>query len=81
MPVKELGGTGRTHDWRHSRAIVEQSGAPVYLAGGLNAENVGRAIRDVSPFGVDLCTGVRSDGRLDEAKLRTFVDAVARGAA
>ncbi len=81
LPVKELGGTGRTHDWRHSRAIVEQSGAPVYLAGGLNAENVGRAIRKVSPFGVDLCTGVRSNGLLDQAKLRSFVGAVARGAA
>lgn len=81
LPVKELGGTGRTHDWRHSRAIVEQSGAPVYLAGGLNSENVGQAIRDASPFGVDLCTGVRSGGRLDEAKLRTFVGAVAQVAA
>lgn len=81
LQVKELGGTGRTHDWRHSRAIVEQSTAPVYLAGGLNAENVGRAIRDTAPFGVDLCTGVRSDGRLDEAKLRAYVGAVTRAAA
>lgn len=81
LPVKELGGTGRTHDWRHSRAIVEQSSAPVYLAGGLNAENVGRAIRETSPFGVDLCTGVRSGGRLDEAKLRAYVGAVTRAAA
>lgn len=81
LPVKELGGTGRTHDWRCSRAIVEQSSAPVYLAGGLNAENVGQAIRDTSPFGVDLCTGVRSGGRLDEAKLRTFVGAVTQVAA
>jgi phosphoribosylanthranilate isomerase len=79
--VKELGGTGRTHDWRHSRAIIEQAGVPVYLAGGINAGNVGQAIRDTSPFGVDLCTGVRSDGHLDEAKLRTFVGAVAKVAA
>lgn len=81
LPVKELGGTGRTHDWRHSRAIVEQSSAPVYLAGGLNAENVGQAIRETSPFGVDLCTGVRSRGRLDKAKLRAYVGAVTRAAA
>ena len=81
LPVKELGGTGRTHDWRHSRAIVEQSSAPVYLAGGLNAENVGQAIRQTSPFGVDLCTRVRSRGRLDKAKLRAYVGAVTRAAA
>ena len=81
LPVKELGGTGRTHNWRSSRAIVEQSNTPVYLAGGLNAENVGRAIRETSPFGVDLCTGVRSGGRLDEAKLASFVGAVTQAAA
>lgn len=80
LPVKELGGTGRTHDWRHSRAIVDQAGVPVYLAGGINAKNVGQAIRDTSPFGVDLCTGVRSGGRLDETKLQTFVGAVAQAA-
>ncbi len=81
LPVKVLGGTGRTHDWGCSRTIVEQSSAPVYLAGGLNAENVRQAIRDTSPFGVDLCTGVRSGGRLDEAKLRSFVGAVTQVAA
>jgi phosphoribosylanthranilate isomerase len=74
--VKELGGTGRTHDWRLSRAIRDAVPVPVFLAGGLNAANVGDAIRAVAPFGVDVCSGVRTAGRLDEAKLSAFVDAV-----
>jgi len=76
--VKELGGTGRIHDWEISRAIVEACPCPVFLAGGLGPDNVGEAIRRVRPFGVDLCTGVRSDGRLDAEKLRAFVDEVAK---
>ncbi|MGI9492896.1 MAG: phosphoribosylanthranilate isomerase, partial [Geminicoccaceae bacterium] len=73
LPVKELGGTGRTHDWSLSREIVQVSPCPVFLAGGLKLENVGQAIREVRPYGVDLCTGVRTDGRLDAVKLRAFV--------
>lgn len=76
LPVKELGGTGRTHDWTLSVEIVKKSRVPVFLAGGLNAENVGDAIRSVRPFGVDLCTGVRTDGALDERKLIRFMAAV-----
>ena len=76
--VKELGGTGRTHDWTISRTIREQCGKPLFLAGGLNAENVAAAIAQVQPFGVDICSGVRSEGHLDEDKLRSFV-AAARG--
>lgn len=72
LAVKELGGTGRTHDWRLSRRIVEEAGKPVFLAGGLKAENVRAAIEAVQPFGVDLCSGVRTDGRLDERKLAAF---------
>ncbi len=75
-PVKELGGTGRVHDWDVSRRIVETAGRPVYLAGGLKPENVTEAIRQVRPFGVDLCTGVRTDGRLDPVKLHAFMQAV-----
>jgi phosphoribosylanthranilate isomerase len=78
-PVKELGGTGRTHDWAVSRRIVEQAGVPVWLAGGLTAANVGAAIAAVGPFGVDVCSGVRTGGLLDEAKLAPFV-AAARAA-
>ena len=74
--VKELGGTGRTHDWSTSRAVVEAVNCPVYLAGGLRPDNVAEAIREVRPFGVDVCTGVRTDGRLDAAKLKSFIDAV-----
>ncbi len=76
LSVKELGGTGRRHDWRHSRKIVETCGKPVFLAGGLNAENVSEAIATVGPFGIDLCSGVRTEGRLDLRKLEKFFDAV-----
>lgn len=71
--VRELGGTGRTHDWSLSRRIVEESGRPVLLAGGLNPGNIADAVAAVRPFGVDLCSGVRTAGRLDAAKLRAFV--------
>jgi phosphoribosylanthranilate isomerase len=77
LSVKELGGTGRIHDWDISRIIVEAVDVPVYLAGGLNAGNVAEAIRRVRPFAVDLCTGVRIDGRLDEGRLGAFFGAVA----
>lgn len=76
LPVQQLGGTGRVHDWTLSRRIVEAIDRPVFLAGGLKAENAGRAVREVAPYGLDLCTGVRSDGRLDEAKLAAFFAAV-----
>lgn len=72
LAVKLLGGTGRTHDWTLSRRIVEQSSKPVFLAGGLKPENVHEAIERVGPFGLDVCSGVRSDGRLDERKLSAF---------
>ena len=72
IDVKELGGTGRVHDWRISRAIRECCGKPLFLAGGLRADNVREAIDQVQPFGLDLCNGVRTDGKLDEAKLRAF---------
>lgn len=77
VPIRELGGTGRTHDWALSRRIRERAGKPVYLAGGLRESNVGDAIRAVNPFGLDLCTGVRTDGALDPIKLRAFMAAVA----
>ena len=79
LAVKELGGTGRTHDWTFSREIRERCGRPVFLAGGLNADNVRDATTEVRPFGVDICSGVRTGGKLDEGKLRAFIGAV-RGA-
>ena len=76
LPVKELGGTGRVHDWKLSRTIREQVTIPVYLAGGLRPENVAEAIRFVRPYAVDLCSGVRTNGILDEAKLSAFFSQV-----
>lgn len=74
--VKLLGGTGRTHDWTISREIVDRVERPVFLAGGLKPENVRAGIEGVRPFGVDVCSGVRTDGRLDERKLASFVEQV-----
>jgi len=76
LAIKVLGGTGRTHNWLLSRKIVEQSKVPVFLAGGLNPSNVKEAIATVQPFGLDLCSGVRSDNKLDPAKLGLFFEAV-----
>jgi phosphoribosylanthranilate isomerase len=76
LTVKELGGTGRIHDWQISRKIRESVNVPVFLAGGLNPHNVCEAIRFVRPFGVDICSGVRTNGKLDEQKLKTFFDKV-----
>ena len=75
-PVQQLGGTGRTHDWAVSRRIREAVPVPILLAGGLHAGNVARALAAVRPAGVDVCSGVRTDGRLDEDKLHAFVQAV-----
>jgi phosphoribosylanthranilate isomerase len=76
LAVKELGGTGRTHDWRISRRIVEAVKGPVFLAGGLNPNNVAEALGQVRPFGLDVCSGVRTDGQLDEEKLARFFAAI-----
>ena len=76
LTVKVLGGTGRRHDWRLSRQIVETCGRPVFLAGGLNADNIREAIETVQPFGLDLCSGVRTDGKLDLRKLEQFFNGV-----
>lgn len=78
-PERTLGGTGQTHDWAISARIVAEARVPVFLAGGLRPDNVAAAIRQVRPFGVDLCSGVRTGGALDAAKLSAFMAAV-RGA-
>lgn len=77
LAVKELGGTGRTHDWNISREIVNAVRVPVFLAGGLNAGNVREAIDTVRPYGVDICSGVRTGGILDEQKVAAFFRSVA----
>jgi len=79
LTVPELGGTGRTHDWGVSANFVRASPRPVFLAGGLTPDNAAEAIRVVRPYGLDICSGVRTNGRLDAAKLSAFFSAV-RGA-
>ena len=79
LKVKELGGTGRVHNWNLSKQIRENSKCPIMLAGGLKPENVQQAINEVHPFAVDVCTGVRSDGRLDRNKLEAFVKNIYSG--
>lgn len=78
LKIKELGGTGRVHDWRLSRQIRESVEVPVFLAGGLKPENVGEAIEQVEPFGVDICSGLRPQGKLDPDLLASFFSAIAR---
>ena len=79
LAVKELGGTGRVHDWRISRRIRDAVDVPLFLAGGLNAGNVAAAVAAVQPHGVDVCSGVRTEGKLDAAKLHAFVAAIGSG--
>ena len=79
LPIKELGGTGRTHDWNLSRAIREAIEVPLFLAGGLKPENVATAIQAVQPFGIDVCSGLRTDGKLDPQKLAMFFAAATVG--
>ncbi|MFN9682203.1 MAG: phosphoribosylanthranilate isomerase, partial [Bacteroidota bacterium] len=55
LKVKILGGTGNSHDWKLSRKIREAVKKPVFLAGGINAQNVQQAIEEVNPYGIDLC--------------------------
>ncbi|HEX9129042.1 MAG TPA: phosphoribosylanthranilate isomerase [Gemmatimonadaceae bacterium] len=75
LSTKELGGTGRVHDWGLSRKIRDSVAVPIFLAGGLNAGNVAKAITQVAPFGVDACSGLRTNGNLDETKLAAFIRA------
>lgn len=74
--VRELGGTGRTHNWKLSRTIRDSIKVPIFLAGGLNPENIKQALEEVQPFGIDLCSGVRTNGALNREKLNRFVKAV-----
>ncbi len=74
--IKTLGGTGQTHNWNISRILVERVSIPVYLAGGINADNVIEAYAKVQPYGIDLCSGLRTDGKLDETKLKFFIEKI-----
>lgn len=74
--VKELGGTGRAHDWTLSARIVREASRPVFLAGGITPGNVREAMARVRPFGIDLCSGVRTGGKLDAVKLGALAAAM-----
>ena len=74
--IKKLGGTGETHNWEISRAVVKDSNIPVFLAGGLNKSNIIEAINFVRPYGIDLCSGVRTNDALDKNKLIQFMNFV-----
>ena len=76
LKVKELGGTGRIHNWKLSRKIKDNIDIPIFLAGGLNSENVKQALDEVNPFALDVCSGVRTNGKLDRLKLEMFFKAV-----
>ncbi|MFZ1289798.1 MAG: phosphoribosylanthranilate isomerase [Melioribacteraceae bacterium] len=76
LSVKELGGTGRTHNWDISKSIVEKVKVPVYLAGGLNSQNIVEAVKTVKPYGVDLCSSIRTNGKLDKQKLLKFFNQI-----
>ena len=76
LEVKELGGTGRTHNWSISKKIKDKVNIPIFLAGGLNPGNVLEAIKTVQPYGLDICSGVRTENRLDEEKLKLFFEIV-----
>lgn len=78
LAVKELGGTGRVHDWSLSREIRDRASVPVYLAGGLNPSNAADAIRAVRPFALDVCSGLRTDGSLDHAKVEAFMASITK---
>ena len=76
LKIKELGGTGRIHDWSISKRIVESVNIPIYLAGGLNPNNVAEAVKTVNPYSVDVCSGVRTNGKLDKEKLVNFFNSL-----
>ncbi len=79
---ERMGGTGQTVDWGAARAVVDDVSVPVFLAGGVNAENVEQALLAVRPDGIDLCSGVEATkGRKDPEKVRRLVKGFRRAAA
>ncbi len=76
LSTKELGGTGRTHNWAISNTIRERIGKPLFLAGGLRPENVRAAVETVAPYGLDICSGVRANGSLSESKVAALFQAL-----
>jgi phosphoribosylanthranilate isomerase len=70
----KYGGTGMTFDWNLAKPIVKQ--LQVIIAGGLNPGNVGRAVKILKPWGVDVSTGVETKGAKDMKKVIKFIEAV-----
>lgn len=73
-PAAQWGGTGMTHDWNLARSIAQE--IPILLAGGLTPENVAEAIRQVSPCGLDVSSGVETNKHKDSNKIRAFIENV-----
>ena len=76
LPTKVLGGTGKTHNWDLSKKIREEISLPIFLAGGINKDNIKKAIEHVQPYGIDLCSSVRTNSQLDESKLEALFNAL-----
>ena len=72
-----VAGSGQTFDW--GRLDTTELGQPFFIAGGLNEDNVARAIQHFSPFAVDVSSGVETDGQKDHEKIRRFIERVKNG--
>lgn len=73
------GGTGLTFDWTVLPEYISYAQShelPLLVAGGLNQDNIGQLIEDYQPFGVDVSSGVETDGQKDLEKIRKFVERV-----
>jgi phosphoribosylanthranilate isomerase len=72
----QQGGTGVVFDWQQTKILRQQIKGPLFVAGGLTAENVGEAVRLLTPQGIDVSGGVETHGGKDSEKIEQFVKAV-----